>query len=47
MFAERFDALMNIAEVSNSMLGRDIKMALRILADCVRGQDPLQKDTIT
>lgn len=26
MFAERFDALMNIAEVSNSMLGRDINM---------------------
>lgn len=26
MFAERFDALMNIAEVSNSLLGRDIHM---------------------
>ena len=26
MFAERFDALMNIAEVSNSLLGRDVNM---------------------
>lgn len=26
MFAKRFDALMNIAEVSNSLLGRDINM---------------------
>ena len=26
MFAERFDALMNIAELSNSQLGREISM---------------------
>ena len=26
MFAERFDALMNVAEVSNSLLGRSINM---------------------
>lgn len=26
MFVERFDALMNIAELSNSQLGREISM---------------------
>ena len=28
MFVERFDALMNIAELSNSQLGREISMTI-------------------
>lgn len=47
MFAERFDALMNIAEVSNSMLGRDIKMDPSYIGRLRSGSRPLAKNTIT
>ena len=43
MFAERFDALMNIAEVSNSLLGRDINMNPSHIGRLRSGARPLPK----
>lgn len=43
MFAERFDALMNIAEVSNSRLGRDINMNSSHIGRLRSGARPLPK----
>lgn len=43
MFAERFDALMNIAEVSNSLLGRDINMNSSHIGRLRSGARPLPK----
>lgn len=43
MFAERFDALMNIAEVSNSLLGRDINMDPSHIGRLRSGARPLPK----
>lgn len=43
MFAERFDALMNIAEVSNSLLGRDINMNPAHIGRLRSGARPLAK----
>lgn len=43
MFSERFDALMNIAEVSNSLLGRDINMNPAHIGRLRSGARPLAK----
>lgn len=43
MFAERFDALMNIAEVSNSLLGRDVNMNPAHIGRLRSGTRPLPK----
>lgn len=43
MFAERFDALMNIAEVSNSLLGRDVNMNSSHIGRLRSGARPLPK----
>ena len=43
MFAERFDALMNIAEVSNSLLGREIGMNPSHIGRLRSGARPLPK----
>jgi len=43
MFAERFDALMNIAEVSNSHLGREINMNSSHIGRLRSGARPLPK----
>ena len=43
MFAERFDALMNIAEVSNSLLGRDVNMNPSHIGRLRSGARPLPK----
>ena len=43
MFAERFDALMNIAEVSNSLLGRDVNMNPSYIGRLRSGARPLPK----
>ena len=43
MFAERFDALMNIAEVSNSLLGRDVNMNPSYIGRLRSGTRPLPK----
>ena len=43
MFAERFDALMNIAEVSNSRLGREISMNPSYIGRLRSGARPLPK----
>lgn len=43
LFAERFDALMNIAEVSNSLLGRDINMNPAHIGRLRSGARPLAK----
>lgn len=43
MFAERFDALMNIAEVSNSRLGREINMDSSHVGRLRSGARPLPK----
>lgn len=43
MFAERFDALMNIAEVSNSRLGRAVKMNSSHIGRLRNGARPLPK----
>jgi len=43
MFAERFDALMNIAEVSNSRLGREISMDSSHVGRLRSGARPLPK----
>lgn len=44
MFAERFDALMNIAEVSNSMLGRAVSMNGSHIGRLRSGARPLPKN---
>ena len=43
MFAERFDALMNIAEVSNSLLGRAVNMNGSHIGRLRTGARPLPK----
>jgi len=43
MFAERFDALMNIAEVSNSLLGRDVNLNPSYIGRLRSGARPLPK----
>ena len=43
MFAERFDALMNIAEVSNSLLGRNVNMNPSHIGRLRSGARPLPK----
>ena len=43
MFAERFDALMNIAEVSNSLLGRNININSSYIGRLRSGARPLPK----
>ena len=43
MFAERFDTLMNIAEVSNSMLGRDVNLNPSYIGRLRSGARPLPK----
>lgn len=43
MFAEKFDALMNIAEVSNSLLGREINMNPSHIGRLRSGARPLPK----
>ena len=43
MFAERFDALMNIAELSNSQLGREISMDPSRIGRLRSGARPLPK----
>ena len=43
MFAERFDALMNIAEVSNSLLGRNVNMNPSYIGRLRSGARPLPK----
>lgn len=43
MFAERFDALMNIAEVSNSLLGREVSMNPSHIGRLRSGARPLPK----
>ena len=43
MFAEKFDALMNIAEISNSQLGRDINMNSSHVGRLRSGARPLPK----
>ena len=43
MFAERFDALMNIAEVSNSLLGRAVNMNSSHIGRLRTGARPLPK----
>lgn len=43
MFSERFDALMNIAEVSNSQLGRDVNMNPSHIGRLRSGARPLPK----
>ena len=43
MFAARFDALMNIAEVSNSLLGRDVNMNPSYIGRLRSGARPLPK----
>ncbi len=43
MFAERFDALMNIAEVSNSLLGRAVSMNSSHIGRLRSGARPLPK----
>ena len=43
MFAERFDALMNIAELSNSRLGREISMNPSHIGRLRSGARPLPK----
>ena len=43
MFAERFDALMNIAEVSNSLLGRAVNVNGSHIGRLRTGARPLPK----
>ena len=43
MFVERFDALMNIAELSNSQLGREISMNPSRIGRLHSGARPLPK----
>lgn len=43
MFVERFDALMNIAELSNSQLGREISMNPSRIGRLRSGARPLPK----
>lgn len=43
MFVERFDALMNIAELSNSQLGREISMNPSRIGWLRSGARPLPK----
>ena len=43
MFVERFDALMNIAELSNSQLGREISMKPSRIGRLRSGAQPLPK----
>ena len=43
MFAERFDALLNIAEVSNSLLGRAVNMNGSHIGRLRTGARPLPK----
>ena len=43
MFAERFDALINIAEISNSLLGRDVGMNPSHIGRLRSGARPLPK----
>ena len=43
MFVERFDALMNIAELSNSQLGREISMNHSRIGRLRSGARPLPK----
>ena len=43
MFAERFDALMNIAEVSNSRLGREVGIDPSHIGRLRSGARPLPK----
>jgi len=44
MFAERFNSLMNIAEVSNSLLGRNIHLSPSYIGRLRSGERPLPKN---